>query len=116
MNSAEVQSQILAFIVYSIPLIVALWKIFSWLESIQDSLEQQIREVDRRLLESEHRATLKSSQIEALNDKVALAVNGVKELVNHLRTRTKNDDEHLHQRLAQVERYLSKTTDFQSRD
>lgn len=115
MTPAELQSQIIGFLVYSIPLVVALWKIFAWLESIQDRLEHQIRDVDRRLTDLDHRSELRSREIEALNDKVALAVNGVKELVNHLRARTKADDDAIAARLRSLEGFIAKTTDYQPR-
>lgn len=116
MTPAELQSQILAFVLYSIPLVAALWKIFAWLDSIQDRLERQIREVDTRLTELDHRSQLRTAQIEALNDKIALSLNGVQEVAGHLRTRTKADHEALERRLSQLESYLVKTTDFQARN
>lgn len=112
----QVKAQILAFIIYSLPLVAALWKIFAWLDEIQDRLENQIREVDQRLTELDHRSQLRNAQIEALNERIALAVNGTKELVQHTRQRTRAEHDELEHRLNQLERYIVKTTDFQARD
>ncbi|MCU0525161.1 MAG: hypothetical protein MUF72_10080 [Elainella sp. Prado103] len=112
----EIQSQIFAFIIFLIPLIAALWKLFNLLKGIEDRLEVQIREVDQAIGQLSHQSQLRSTQLEALNDKLILAVNGNKELVNHLRARTKNDSDRLAARVNQIERFLVKTSDYQPRE
>lgn len=112
----ETQAQITAFIVYSIPLVVALWKVFQILQGIEDRLEKTIRDVEKRLIDLDYQSELKNQKLEALNDKLVLAVNGTKELVNHVRSRTQVDATKLANRIDQVERFLSKTTTFESRE
>lgn len=114
--SPEVQGQILGFIIFSIPLIVALWKVFALLQGIEDRLENQIRQTERQLSDLAHQSQLRSTQMEALNDRLALAINGTKELVSHVRLRTQTDANKLSDRLGQLERFLSKTTDFEPRE
>lgn len=112
----EIQSQILGFIVFAIPLIVALWKVFALLKGIEDRLDDQIHQVDRRLESLAHQSQLRASQMEHLNDKLTLSLNGTKELVNHLRTRTKIESDRLDDRLRQLEQFLVKTTNYQPRE
>ncbi len=112
----EVQSQILGFLVFAIPVVVALWKVFAILQGIEDRLEKQVREVDHRLSELSHQSQLRSTQLESLNDKLVLAINGTRELVSHVRTRTQTDANKLEDRICQIERFLVKTTAFQPRD
>ena len=54
--------------------------------------------------------------MEHLNDKLTLSLNGTKELVNHLRTRTKIESDRLDDRLRQLEQFLVKTTNYQPRE
>lgn len=112
----ETQAQILGFVIISIPIVGALWKAFSVLQGIEDRLERTIREVEKRLIDLDYQSELKTQKLEALNDKLVLAVNGTKELVNHVRSRTQADATKLANRIDQVERYLSKTTTFESRE
>lgn len=113
--SPEMQAQILGFVVYSIPLVVALWKVFSWLDGLEDRLERSIREVDQRLTELSYQSQLKTQQLEALNDKVVLAVNGSKEVISHVRSRSREDNDKLQARVDQIERFLVKTSEFEAR-
>lgn len=112
----ETQAQIVGFIVISIPIVGALWKVFSILKGVEDRLEDTIRDVERKLIDLGYQSQIKSQQLEALNDKLVLAVNGTKELVSHVRSRTQVDANKLANRIDQVERYLSKTTTFESRE
>lgn len=114
--SPEIQSQILAFIAFSIPLILAIWKIFSLFQGVEDKLNDQIRDVDRKLQKLAHLAQLRQAQMDSLNDKLVLSVNGTKELVEHVRTRTKAEHDRLDERICQIERFLTKTTPFQPRE
>jgi len=113
MNS-EIQSQILAFIALLLPLVGALWKLFNLLKGIEDHLEKQIRELDRRLSDLSHQSQLRSFELEALNDKVVSAVHGTKELVDHLRERTKTESDSLAGRMSQAERFLTKIADYKN--
>ena len=116
MNAAEIQAQVFAFILILIPIVASLWKVFSLIHGIEKRLDDAIERVDRRVGELEHRSDMRSVQMEALNDRLALGLNGTKELVTHLRVRTKGDNDRLLEKLAQMERYLVKETSYQSRE
>lgn len=114
--SSDIQSQILGFILFAIPIVTALWKVFSILHGIEDRVELKIQDIERRLVNLAHQSELRESELEHLNDTLELAVNGVKELVTHVRSRTQADCDRLNGRISQLEKYLTKTTDFQSRE
>lgn len=114
--SPEIQSQIIGFILFAITMIGALWKVFSILNGIEDRVELKIQDIERRLINLAHQSELRESELEHLNDRLELAVNGVKELVTHVRARTQADCDKLSNRIAQLEKFLTKTTDFQSRE
>lgn len=116
MTTPEIQAQIIGFIILALPLIAALWKFFSLLQGIEIRLNAAIDRVERQINDLEHRADLKDLNIDRLNDQLTLGINGTKELVNHLRTRTREDDDQIRARLAQVERYLVKETSYESRE
>lgn len=116
MTAPEIQAQIVGFILLALPLIAALWKFFQLLQGIEKRLDEAVDKVDRRVGELEHLAAMRELRVEALNDRLMLGINGTKELVNHLRTRTKADDDRLESKLAQIERYLVKETNYQSRE
>lgn len=116
MTNSEIQTQIIGFILIALPLIAALWKFFQLLQGIEQRLDEAIERVDRRVSELEHRADIRSVQMEGLNDRLALGLNGTKELVTHLRVRTKADNDRLLEKMAQIERYLVKETTYQSRE
>ena len=116
MTAPEIQAQIVGFILLALPLIAALWKFFNLLQGIEKRLDDAVDRVDRRVGELEHLAAMRELKVEALNDRLMLGINGTKELVNHLRTRTKADDDQLRSKLDQIERYLVKETNYQSRE
>lgn len=115
MSTPEIQSQILQFIILALPLIAAIWKVFEALSSLEKRLDNAIEAVDARVSALEHKSELRAVQIDSMNDKILLATNGTKELVNHLRTRTKAESDSQQNRIEQIERFLVKTTEFLSR-
>lgn len=116
MTAPEIQAQIVGFILLALPLIAALWKFFSLLQAIEQRSNAAIDRLERQIADLGHRADLKDINIDRLNDQLTLGINGTKELVNHLRTRTKADDDQLRSKLAQIERYLVKETTYESRE
>lgn len=116
MTAPEIQAQIVGFILLALPLIAALWKFFSLLQAIEQRSNAAIDRLERQIADLGHRADLKDINIDRLNDQLTLGINGTKELVNHLRTRTKADDDQLRSKLAQIERYLVKETSYESRE
>jgi hypothetical protein len=95
---------ILAFVAFSIPVIGALWKIFS----VRERLASDIRQVICRI-------ELLEQKLEALVDRQTLAFNGLKEITEHTRSRSQTQEQKLNDRLNDVERYLEKHTEFQCR-
>lgn len=95
---------ILEFIAYSTPIVAALWAVFS----IRSKLQLEIKD-------NAHRLDLVESHFENLADKHLLAFNGLREVAEHVRTRSAREEEKLDERVIDVECYLEKTTSFQRR-
>ncbi len=74
-------------LITSIPLVTFMWKIFSVVARDKQADEMQL-----------------------------LALNGLRERVEHLSTRLSGQTDNLNRRLKQVERFLSKTTEFEERE
>jgi phage-related minor tail protein len=113
--SAEFLHQLLIAIAFTAPFVAAIWKISEAIQLQKRALEVQIETLEDRLVHLQHAAELKAAQIEALNDKLSLALNGVRETADHVRTRTKNDFDLLNSRLSQIEKFLAKTTSYEPR-
>lgn len=102
--NAEVTIAILTFIAFSIPIVGALWRLFS----VREKLAFDIKE-------SAFKLELLEQKIAALTEQQLLALNGIKELVGHIRTRTRVEEEKLDARLGDVESWMEKNTDFVKR-
>lgn len=120
--SGEIVFAILSFIAFSIPIVGSLWKIFS----VRESLSRDIEKTNDRitLMEKDianegkawgYRLKLFEKHAENLSDKLGLGIHQTKELVNHVRERSKKEEESLNSRLADVEGFLEKTTEFTKR-
>jgi hypothetical protein len=103
-SSPELVVAILAFVAFSIPLISALWKLFAVREQLA-----------ARITSNSHRLELLEQRLEHLIDAQALTLNGMKELVQHVRDRSARAEEKLGDRLADTEQFLEKTTAFARR-
>ena len=99
----------LAFILGLISLAGALWRIFSAIASMKDQLRTDIRDVRENL-------QMKDMTLENLQDKQALAFNGLKERIDHSIIRLKAENNELKIRVASIEGYLVKTTNFEVRN
>ena len=88
-----------------LPIIAALWKIFAVREQLQSSIT-----------ENRHRLELIEREINHLADQQSLALNGIKELVQHVRSRSQHSEEGLDRRLDDVEKFLAKSTAFEPRN
>jgi hypothetical protein len=95
---------ILAFIAFAIPVVGALWRIFSVREALQTAIAH-----------NSHRLDLLEQKIEHLVDQQGLAINGIKENLQHVRARSAQAEKELADRLNTVERFLDKTTEFSPR-
>lgn len=99
-----ITAEILVFILGSIPLVAALWKIFA------------VRsEIEAKILAGVHRLDLLEQKQESLDNQQLLMINGQQETLAHVRDRSKAKEQELSYRLFDVERYLEKTTDFEIR-
>ncbi|HEY9631022.1 MAG TPA: hypothetical protein V6C84_27340 [Coleofasciculaceae cyanobacterium] len=101
---AAITLAILTFIAFAIPVVGALWRIFSVRESLQTAITN-----------NSHRIALLEQKIEHLVDQQELAINGIRETAQHVRTRSAQAEEKLAERLYSIERFLDKTTEFSPR-
>lgn len=106
---------ILLFISFSIPVISSLWKIFA----VRQALELQIQEshlaLSERITSNSHRLELLEKDGKYLIDQQALAINGLREMVGHVRSRSAHEEERLRDRIADLEGFLAKTAAFELR-
>lgn len=105
MDSAQALTAVFGAIAFSIPIFGALWKIFTVREQLQVSITA-----------NSHRLEMMERDIGHLADQQALALNGIKELVQHVRSRSQHSEEALDRRLDDVEKYLAKSTSFEPRN
>lgn len=101
---ADITIGILEFIVYAIPIVGALWAVFS----VRLRLQSDIKD-------NAHRLDLVETHFANMDDKQILAYNGLRELTEHVRERSADKETKLNERLVDVECYLEKTTAFQRR-
>ncbi|NJR63776.1 MAG: hypothetical protein HC769_36430 [Cyanobacteria bacterium CRU_2_1] len=103
--NAEIVLAILAFIAFTIPIVGSLWRIFS----IREKLNLEISEL-------RHNIALNDERIKNLIEQQELAINGLKEVVAHVRTRTQIEEEKLSNRVADIEGFLAKSAGFAKRN
>ena len=123
MPDATITIGILAFIAFAIPVVGAMWRIFSVREALQTAIANNSHRLD--LLERDIKHLI-DQQIEAVNavrrdishlhDQQELAINGTREVAQHVRDRSARAEEKLSDRIVALERYLDKTTDFSPRN
>lgn len=104
MDSQQFTFAALAFIAFAIPIVGSLWKLFGIREQLQLSI------VDNR-----HRIELIEQKADHLVDQQVLALNGIKETVQHVRDRSLHSEAALDVRLSDVEHFIEKTTPFERR-
>lgn len=97
------------------PIGYLLWRLADRFSNLKAMLEDQIIRVDRRIDSLMHQQELRNQSFEHLDDKVSLAVNGLRETAQHVRERTQADTLSLRKRVDDVERYLAKTTTYEPR-
>jgi F0F1-type ATP synthase membrane subunit b/b' len=105
MPDTAVTLAILGFIAFAIPVVGALWRIFSVREALQFQISDAL-----------HRIELLDQRLIHLHEQQELALNGLKEVAQHVRDRSARAEEKLAERITSLERYLDKTTDFNPRD
>lgn len=104
MDKQESFLAVLGFIAFAIPIIGALWKLFT----IRELLQTEI-------LGNRHRIELLEQKIEHLIDQQSLALNGMKELIQHVRDRSLHAEGNLNFRLEDLEGFMEKSTTFTKR-
>lgn len=103
-NNPEFYAAVLGFVVFSIPIIGALWKIFN----VRSELQAEI-------LANRHRVELLEQNVEHLIDQQTLALNNLKEMAQHTRSRSQHAEQLLDARLSDLEGFVEKTTAFTKR-
>lgn len=106
---------ILTFVSFSIPIVGALWNIFAAKAAIENRISNVTSMMGERITNNEHRLDLLEQRIEHLIDQYTLAQNGQRELVQHVRDRSKSQEEKLSARVTDLERFLEKSYDFSPR-
>lgn len=96
---------ILTGVLFLLPLIGALWRIFRIKEELQDQIQKL-----------EHRLALLSAEQEHMSDRQELGFNGFRERIEHTASRLRQDTDRSNQRIDQVENFLAKTTAYEKRD
>lgn len=104
MEAALSGTAILAFIAFSIPIIGSLWRIFS----IREKLSSETAKLAHRLDMLEQREN-------HIHDEQILIMNGIKELAQHARDRSAEQEKLLASRILDIERFLEKSTAFSPR-
>jgi hypothetical protein len=95
---------ILAFIAFAVPIVGALWRIFSIREALQAAIANNA-----------HRLDLIEQELGHLRDQQELAINGIREVSQHVRDRSQRNEEKLSDRLLDIEAFLEKSTPFNRR-
>ena len=103
-DTAIIVVAILAFVSFSIPVVRSLWNIYSIREAINSNLLQLSSRID-----------LNVQRLDSLDNQQLLLLNQLREVIDHTRTRSQNQEEKLDHRLRDCESYLEKTTNFTRR-
>lgn len=116
MPSPNFVSEAFAFIlVLAIPIVAALWRVFSALTDMRLKLEDRIDGLSNLIVGLRHDFELRSKEVEHLDDRYELSVNGLKEKIDHISTRTRNEIERLTVLATDLESFLAKTTEYEPR-
>ena len=102
--SAAITLEILLFIAFSIPIMGALWRLFLIRERLQADI-----------LENRHRLELLERGIDSMEDQQQMFLTGLRENLQHVRDRSKHEEEALELRINDIESYLEKNTPFSRR-
>lgn len=96
--------EILLSIVFVLPILGLLWKIFQVREKVYDAIQN-----------SDHRIAMIEQRLDNLRDKIDLGLNGNRELIEHKATRLSTTTDKQGDRLDDLEQFLVKTTEFTRR-
>lgn len=104
MSQAELVLGILTFVVFSLPILGALFRLFAVREKLQASIS-----------DNHHRLELQEQQITHLLDQQILFLKGLEERLDHVRDRSLERESSLHRRLLDLEAFIEKSTSFERR-
>lgn len=104
MDSQQFTFAALGFIAFAIPIVGSLWKLFAIREQLQVSI-----------LANHHQIELLQQKGDHLIDQQTLALNGIKEQIQHVRARSTQTEAALDSRLTDLEHFIEKTTPFERR-
>ncbi|HEY9696743.1 MAG TPA: hypothetical protein V6D10_05740 [Trichocoleus sp.] len=111
----ELAVGILGFIIFSMPIVGGLWKIFTVREALKDAIKDVRNALIKDITANAHRIDLLEIKNEHMIDQQTLALKGTEELAQHVRTRSQRAEDELDRRMGDVERFLEKTTTFTCR-
>jgi hypothetical protein len=104
MDQSQIVLGILTFITFSLPIVASLYRLFAVREKLQASIS-----------ENRHRLELQEQQITHLLDQQTLFLKGLDERLEHVRERSRQQEEGLNHRLLDLEIFIEKTTAFTRR-
>lgn len=104
-NSAQAIGTLIIAAIALIPIVTALLKIVTVREQLQANITDNRHRLEMLERESRH-----------LVDQQALALNGMREVIQHVRDRSLQSEKELDRRLDDVEKYLAKSTSFEPRN
>ena len=110
--NAEVTVAVIVLIGLSIPIIGALWKIFTIKEALSVRISFVESSLSASIKDNAHRLDIAELKMENVQDVQITATNGTKELVEHVRSRTQKECNDINLRLEGVEGFLEKHTKF----
>jgi hypothetical protein len=103
-NQPEIAIGILTFLVFSLPIVGALFRLFAVREKLQADINQ-----------NHHRLDLQEQQITHLLNQQLLFLKGLEERLEHVRERSQEREGSLHRRLLDLEGFIEKSTSFERR-
>lgn len=117
MPSPNFTTEALTFIlVFAIPMVAAMWRVFSALTSMRLKLENRIDSLGDLIVALRHDFDLRSQKVDYLEDRYELTLNGLRERIEHVGARTKTDYDRLATLTKDLESYLAKTTPYEPRN
>lgn len=105
MAEAQIYAAILGFLALASPLVGALWRLLAVRAELQTLIS-----------ENRHRVALLEQESSHLVEQQNMFLNGIQERLQHVRDRSKHEEEDLDRRLADVESFLEKSTPFTKRN
>lgn len=106
--SGQLVLGLLTFVGGVLAIIKSLWQFYS----VRTAIDDRIDSVDDAVSANRHRIDILELKADHLNDQQTLTINGMREVLNHVRERSTREEEKLSSRVSDMERFLEKTTIF----